>query len=57
MVAGRITCHTGRGKIKNFLSTAEIACKIVISLHRKWKFMSFKGEMNAEFNDVDSKVF
>ena len=26
-------------------------------LHRRQKFMSFKGKMNAKFNDVDSKVF
>ena len=31
--------------------------EITIFLHRKQKFMSFKGEMSAEFNDVDSKVF
>ena len=34
-----------------------IASKITIFLHRNWKFMSFKREMNAESNDVDSKVF
>ena len=28
-----------------------------IFLHRKQKFMSLKGERNAEFNDIDSKVF
>lgn len=37
-------------------SLLKIAAKIAIFLHRKRKFMSFKGEMNAEFSDVDSKV-
>ena len=35
----------------------KITFKIAIFLHRKQKFMSFKGEMNAEFNDIESKVF
>ena len=35
----------------------KIASNITIFLHGKWKIMSFKREMNAEFNDVDSKVF
>ena len=38
-------------------SLLKTASKIAIFLHRKQKFMSFKGEMSAEFNDVDSKVF
>ena len=38
-------------------SLLKIASKIAIFLHKKWKFMSFKGEINAEFNDEDSKVF
>ena len=59
MVACRVTCCTGQGKNKKTLrrSLLKIAFKIAIFLHKKRKFMSFKGEMNAEFNDVDSKVF
>ena len=58
MVAGRVTCCTGRVKIKLRVGRCKkIASKIAIFLGKKWKFMSFKGEMNAEFNDVDSKVF
>ena len=45
-------------KLKTLLwSLLKTASKIAIFLHRKWKFMSFKGEINAEFNDIDSKVF
>ena len=36
-------------------SLLKISSKIAIFLHRTQKFMSFKGEMNAEFNDLDSK--
>ena len=35
----------------------KIASKIAVFLHRKPKFVSFKAEMSAEFNDIDSKVF
>ena len=35
----------------------KIASKIAIFVCRKRKFMSFKGEMNAEFSGVDSKVY
>ena len=57
MVAGRVTCRTGQGKIENFaLVAAENCSKIVIFLYRKRTFMSLKGEMNAVFNDVDSNV-
>ena len=38
-------------------SLLKLAYKIAIFWHRKRKFMSFKGEMSAEFNDVDSRVF
>ena len=38
-------------------SLLKIFSKITIFLHKKRKFMSFKGEISAEFNDVDSKVF
>ena len=45
-------------KLKTLLwSLLKTASKIAIFLHRKQKFMSLKGEMNAEFNDIDSKVF
>ena len=38
-------------------SLLKIAPKIAIFLHRKQKFMLFKGEINAEFNVIDRKVF
>ena len=57
MVAGRLAL-LARGKSKTlYWSLLKIASKITIFLGKKWKFMSFEGEMNAEFNDVDSKVF
>ena len=54
MVADHITCHAGWGEIKNF--TSVIAENQHFST-QEMKFMSFKGEMNAEFSDVDCKVF
>ena len=38
-------------------SLLKMAYKITSFPHRKRKFMSLKGEMIAEFNDVDKKVF
>ena len=53
MVAGRVTCHTGQEKSKTaHRLLLQIAFKIAIFLHWKRKFMSFKGEINAEFSDI-----
>ena len=57
MVASHVNCHTGHGKTTLCQLLVKIASKIAIFPYRKRKFMSFKGEMNAEFIDVDSKVF
>ena len=38
-------------------SLPKIASEIAFFPHTKRKFMSLKGEMNAEFNDIDSLVF
>ena len=70
MVAGRFTCRTDREKKIQKLRVGRCWKSLLKSsfscignrfnarlLHRKRKFVSFKGKMNAEFNDVDSKVF